>query len=344
MSDESQPVSTEPTPLQTQAGGSPTGAIPEPARNTPGTLVLQWLTYAFWGWTVLALTWLTALSVSFFINRSDYNGDDGSGIAYSLAAVIVLFVISVICDWLYSKREPLPKHGASMVIMIIHAVIFALFGIGAVIAAVFAIVNMFIGSESSTDGPLTVLITSLIIAVVYGATLLRTLRPLRIRRITLVYGAFMALIVSAITVLGIVGPVIFAASTKDDRLIERGLVEVSEAVRNHTAKADALPKSLQDIREAVTGDGRQLIDRGMVEYVPGNEVSMSGSPTLPPAINSDTAVFDYTLCVTYKAKKGGDYIRTQEYTERQVSPDTYAHPAGRVCYELTTSFRYIHDQ
>jgi len=40
---------------------TPAAPIASTSHNSPGLLVLQWLTYAFWGWTVLALAWLTGL-------------------------------------------------------------------------------------------------------------------------------------------------------------------------------------------------------------------------------------------------------------------------------------------
>src|SRR5680860_463031 len=105
----------------------------EPKINTPGIIVLQWLTYAFWGLTVFATSLLSASVIAYFITPT--NNNDFS--AYATAAVLVLLPISVICDIFYSKQEPEHKTGASSIIMIIHAVFFALFSIGALIAIVF---------------------------------------------------------------------------------------------------------------------------------------------------------------------------------------------------------------
>jgi hypothetical protein len=350
----------EPAPVTTAPTTSPeTVAVVAEVHNSPGSLVLQWLTYAFWGWTVLALTWLTAISVGFFINRESIESYQSTTVAYSLAAVLVLFVISLICDIFYSRVEPLKKHGAAMVIMIIHAVIFALFGIGALIVAVFAVVRLLIGdgdgSSYGDSGAVTTLITGLIIAVVYGATLLRTLRPFKLKRSGLVYWVFMAIVTIAITTLGIAGPTWNARVTRDDRLIERTLPQLSEAIRSYTAKADKLPANLAEVRDEVTGETRTLIDRNLVEYKPGKEVTASDTNASestsvlapddprrsPPITPESEKSFMYTLCVTYKAKKGtGQTYPAYDVGGNSISPETYYHEAGRVCYDLTTSYSY----
>ena len=106
--------------------------------NTAGTLILQWLTYAFWGWAVLSLSILTGLVIFNFLNGSQ----SSTSTPYAIAAVIVLLPISVLCDYLYSKREPILKSGPSLVIMVIHSVIFALFGIAALITVCIALLTV----------------------------------------------------------------------------------------------------------------------------------------------------------------------------------------------------------
>lgn len=341
---EKQTVNTWPRPASTTQHTS-AAVVETAAHNSPGILVLQWLTYAFWGWTVLALTWLTAISVGFFIDSSSDYADTSSVIAYPLAAVVVLFVISLIADIFYSRVEPLNKRGAAMVIMIIHAVIFALFGIGALIAAVFGVVRLLIGDGSMYDdgssGAITTLITGLIITVVYGATLLRTIRPFKLKRSALIYWVFMGVVSVAITTLAIVGPTWNAHLTRDDRLIERGLPQLSELIRNHTTKANALPATLSDVRDEAKGDVLALIDRNLVEYKPGSKVEINAedaslSPERPIVAPDETA-YNYTLCVTYKAKKGAQAYPAYSQIG-SVTPETYYHEAGRVCYDLQTGY------
>lgn len=349
--------STPVAPAVTHEPASPTTApvpvtsVEQPIHNGPGTLVLQWLTYAFWGWTVLALAWLTSISVGFFLNPSSTESYESTMISYSLAAVVVLFVISLLCDIFYSRLEPLKKTGAAMVIMIIHAVIFGLFGIGSLIAAVFGVVRLLIGDSSGSSygdsGAWTTIITGLIIALVYGATLLRTLRPFKMKRSSLIYWIFMAVVTVTITVLAIVGPTWNARLTRDDRLIERALPQLSSTINDQTSKEDALPKTLAEVRDKASEEARVLIDRNLVEYKPGKEVTSVTPLSIPeaksPVPAPDDKAFSYTLCVTYKAKKGSDYYPARDIASySNTSPDTYQHPAGRVCYDLQTSYSGIY--
>lgn len=329
------------------------------AHNSPGVLVLQWLTYAFWGWTVLSLAWLTAISVGFFMNPSSTERYQSEIVAYSLAAVIVLFIISLICDVFYSRRETLQKTGAAMVIMIIHAVIFALCGIGSLIVAVFAIVRLLIGdnhgSSYGDSGAITTLITGLIIALVYGATLLRTVRPFKLKRSGMVYWIFMIVVTLSITGLAIAGPTWNARLTRDDRLIERALPDLSGTINNHSAKADRLPQSLADVRDEASEEAKLLIDRNLVEYIPGKKVGQStvNAQDLPLQENTslrkrsivapDDEAYTYTLCVTYKTKRGSDaYSSADRDNYGQTTPDTYYHQAGRTCYRLVTNYSGIY--
>lgn len=146
--------------------------ISEPNTSSPGLIVLQWLTYAFWGWTVLAMSVLTVTVLANFISKSDTSGF----MPYGIAAVLVLLPISIICDVIYSKHEPLKKLGAASLVMIIHAVLFALFGIGSLIGIVISLVMLFTSSGDSS-GTQTALYSSMIITVLYTAVFLRTMNP-----------------------------------------------------------------------------------------------------------------------------------------------------------------------
>jgi hypothetical protein len=312
---------------------------------TPGNLVLQWLTYAFWGWTILALAWLTALGIGHYLHPETTSYDAPTTVAYALAAVVVLFVISLVSDIFYSRQEPAVKTGASSLIMIIHAVLFALFGIGALIFAVFALVRIFVGEAAASygdSGAKTMLYTGLLIAAVYALTLLRTVRTFKPFGSTRFYWLVMAAVTVGVVWLGVTGPVWQARETRDDRLIERGLPVLSEAIRAHSAKADTLPASLSAVKDEVKGDARTLIDRNLVEYKPGGEISDGAEGSTPELFDSISRGYEYQLCVTYKAKKGdGTYYAKPAYDmDRQISPDTWTHDAGRVCYDLVTNTAY----
>lgn len=331
-----------PQPQVQPVAAAPAAVAPMP--NNPMTLVLQWLTYAFWGWTALSLSVLTWISIHFYFNEASSESGVSSTISYPLAAVLVLFAISFVCDSFYSKREPAHKVGAAMVIMVIHAVIFALFGIGWVISAVFGAISLGIGpEEGDSTAALTTIITGVIISLVYGASLLRTIRPPQIKRVRALYAMFMGVITIVVALMGIFGPVMNARETKDDRLIEQGIGGVARAVNDYADENGELPSDLAAIKGDTSSSSKELIDRSLVEYTPGEQVveSRTATPSRFAPTESTDKVFNYELCVTYKAKKDSDYsYASYEDRTKQTTPDAYYHDAGRVCYDLVTDYVY----
>ena len=91
------------TVQSTNSGPAPAQAAnpaPHPATNT-GQIILQWLTYALWGWTVLIMSILTGMVMASLIGDADI-----SSVAYPVAAVLVLLPAAFIADLFYSKQEP----------------------------------------------------------------------------------------------------------------------------------------------------------------------------------------------------------------------------------------------
>lgn len=333
-------LATEPQAVPPAPAPTPPAAPASP--NSPGVVVLQWLTYAFWGWTVLALSSLTAAVLTTFIAQSDTSAFS----KYALAAILVLLPLSLACDIFYSKYEPVKKTGAATVVMVIHAVIFALFGIGSLIVAVFSVVQMLTGSGDSTPSQIA-LYTSLIIFVVYLAVFLRTLNLEQTPWIRKAFIAFMLVAVGTIGALGIFGPIAHERATRDDRLITSNLYEIQQAIEDYAKDNNKLPEKLSDVN--AKGDAAELIERNLVKYTP-NTLKAS-TTTSPSSRSSRTTItprtkteFYYTLCVNYK-KPSSKYNSKKIYDPSLAYPDdgeysTYVyasnHPAGEVCYKLKT--------
>lgn len=326
------------------------------SHNSAGVLVLQWLSYAFWGWMIASLWWLSSVAIGHFIDGGDdILGDFGSFSAYLLAATLVLFIIALVTDIVYSRREPMPKTGAAMVIMIIHTVVYALFGIGAVIAAVFASVQLMIGdSDGYGVTATTVLLSALLAASVYGALLLRIVRPKASRLIAKVYWVYVCIVAIAVMVFAVIGPIAEVRLSKSDSQIESGLPQVSTQINRYTTNNLKLPASLDDIKSQLTGNAKVIIDQKLVSYQPGAVISPASASTTATSGTSlqesvdqakvaDRPAYNYTLCVEYKYDKNGDYA--SDYTDptyRTTTPSTYYHAKGKVCYDLVTSDTYAY--
>lgn len=305
-------------------------------------VVLQWLTYAFWGWTILALSILTAMVLSSFIAKAD----TGSFTPYGIAAVLVLLPIAFTCDYFYSKKEPEKKTGAETIVTVIHAVIFALCGIGALITAVFFIVQLFTSNSSDQTGIIVGILSAFIVAFFYLITFLRTLNPSKLPQIKHYYKFVMLALVGIIAILGIVGPVAAERSTRNDRLIQSGLSDLSSSINDYVDNNKKLPSQLSDI--TASGDAKKLIDDNMVRYKAVDSAQTSASKQSDRLSQStgarQSSDYRYELCVTYsqKSRSYDDYneINGRSYKDSDGYSSylsVYSHPAGEVCYKLKTT-------
>ncbi len=306
---------------------------PKEVRQTAGVTVLQWLAYAFWGWLLFGLIWMLALVLMSFIIPEESAVVSGM-LPYSIAAILVLLPVAFVIDFFYRKHEPVKKVGAAAVIMIIHAVIFALFGIGALIVAIFVGLNGLIEGRIS-DGQMVAIGTLLGSVVLYALALVRTLHPPRPARLSFIYWMTMIGISALLLVLGFVGPLASSLKTRDDRRIVEHLPAVHSDIQSYITKNDKAPKSLDDVE--LTRDGaRDLVRDGLVRY-------KDDGAKVTGVLREDSVEHRYQLCVTYKGATGsGDpYSDYDDYSYERRSRDTYreylsiySHPKGEVCYKL----------
>jgi hypothetical protein len=325
--------SPDPLPAVTPVSESrPLGAV-APAdthHSSPALIILQWLTYAFWGWTLLAVIALVGLVVGNFFD----NFDTSAILPYSIAAVLVLLPLSLICDLFYGRSEPTRKSGGATVVMVIHAVIFALFGIGLLIGLVFTLVNQGINGFSSFDSVRTALVTLAISVILYALTFLRTLNPTAVVPIARIYRIAMLAIIGLFIVLAFVGPAARSAATRDDREIVANISAISESVNNYIVTNNKFPASLSDVN--LKDRAKALVDKGLVKYKSdGKEAAIDSYEDEDARYVSDE--YRYQLCVTYKEKTQGYGDRYSTIGRQDSYEDylyVYDHPAGEVCYKL----------
>lgn len=306
-------------------------------KTSPGITVLQWLTYAFWGWTIFATSCLSGAVFAYYT----LGEDTSSMIPYAVAAVLVLLPLSAVCDYFYSKKEPEKKTGASAVVMIIHAVLFAIFGIGALITAVFSLVSLFIGNNSE-EGMGIVLGTSLIVFVLYAAAFLRALLPFKPTLIRRLFVIIMITVIGLMCFLGFIGPVAGARLTRTDRLIESNLSSLPYSIDAYVRDNNRLPTRLSDL--SLREGEKELVDENLVVYKPMTSSSSTsdilrdiGANSSSSYSNGKTATtYRYQLCVDYKkAKEGESYSSYDNDSDGyRNSVSNYTHPAGNVCYKL----------
>lgn len=286
-----------------------------------GVIVLQWLTYAFWGWLIIGLIWMLALILTNFIYKGGSSGVVDM-LPYAIAVILVLLPVAFVLDLFYRRREPVKKSGASAIIMVIHAVIFALFGIGVLIASIFVSLNAVIGGSFS-DGQIVAIFTLLGAALLYAMAFLRTLRPVKLAKFPMIYGVSMLVISLVVLIMGIVGPLASSIQTRDDRRIESHLSDVSSGINEYIRSNNSAPDSLSSVK--LSEEGRALVDDKLVRYKNNDRQLYRGG----------SIAHSYQLCVTYTAEKGEqEEISTPASGDTMLYRASTGHPKGEVCYDL----------
>lgn len=303
----------------------------QPQNSSAGVIVLQWLTYAFWGWLILGLLWLMSVVLINFILGESVN----ETVPYAIAASVVLLPIAFFCDLFYRKHEPVKKAGGAMVIMVIHTVLYALLGIIALIIAVFIGVNSLINIGEPLDSQMVGMFTALFAAVLYTGAFLRTLNPFKSRKFSLGYGISMIAVTVTLLALTITGPVVASIASRGDRTIEQGLPSVQAAVETYISDNNKLPSSLKDVT-VKNKDAQKLLDENKVEYI---AVGKTESVKVKNSKVNSESYFRYQLCVEYKADSGNSRYSSGYYDGNPSEGyttylNTYSHGEGRTCYKL----------
>ncbi len=368
------------TSASTTAPATPATVPVAHQEHTPGgAFVLQWLSYAFWFWYGVSMSWLAGVVINYFVTRSHSVAWAGE-LAYPLAAVIVMMVITLVTDWFYTKHEPARKTGGANVLMLLHAVPFVLIAIGSLITMVFSLLTMVLNSNpvATIDGPLQVLLVALVVAAIFGLLAFRIVfggRKAGARKVTWIVLGVLAL---GFIIAAFAGPALEAARTKQDRLIETALPSLSSDIRNYAQKNDKLPATLTDVSHNETDQAsavQLLIDQKLVTYKPNTIPAKEGNSSVPgeddgvvvPAKTSSTIYppasgqkrFYYQLCTTYRDEKKSTSNYTNSGMGANYTTDMSAgvsadyrydyvysiasHPAGQVCYNLYADGKYTYN-
>lgn len=310
----------------------------EPQTSSAGVTVLQWLTYAFWGWLAASLLWLMGTVLSSAILNETTN----ESTPYAIAAAVVLLPLAFVCDLLYRKHEPAKKAGGAMVIMVVHAVLFALISIVSLIIAVFITVNGLVEVDSGDDERLVGILTALTATVLFAGAFVRALNPLKGKKPARIYALAMLGVTLLLLALTIAGPLVKSIATRGDRIIEQALPSVQSSIEAYINDNSKLPASLKDV-SFTDEDAQELVEDGKVEYIPEEKTGVSILDINNPEVATKEddlnlqKTFRYQLCVEYQAASGnkgrsGYYADEMNGYKSYIS--TYSHDAGRTCYKL----------
>ena len=331
--DSSVPQDGQPVP-QKQPAATPVSDSSVKQSN-PATLVLQWLTYAFWGWFALGMLWLSFVAFLFY-TKSDVS-DWSSIVAYPIAAVVVLYLMAAITDFFYSRREPAHKTGIATAIMVIHTVIFALCGVGLVVTAVFTLIQLLINDNPDMSFLLSTLFTALVGVAVYIVLIIRSVLVAKIKKIAAMGLGFFGIVALLFIVLCAIGPMSRSIATRQDRQVEASLHVVQRSVDNYISTNKKLPTSLRDItiNDTTNDNTQRFVDDGLITYEKRMPVVIASSYK-----STSSVTYYYALCAMYDYDSG----RSSRSRGSDADPlsyssyiDTSGHKAGKQCYNLETT-------
>lgn len=302
------------------------------------TLVLQWLTYAFWGWFALAMLWLSAVVYAFLVVGSDSN--DWTGVvSYPIASVLVLLVVAAVVDFFYRRREPAKKEGFATAVMVIHTVIFALCGIGALVAAVFAGINLVLSeTPSASNGIRVALFTALTMVPVYALLIARATLVAKWRRIPMLTTIVLSVGAAVFIGIGVFGPVMKSVVTRQDRQVSSALSSIVYAVNSYDQENDKLPESLDGLDfntydNTDTDTIKNLLAKGVITYKPNTK---QGTKPSAQDTYSTRTVHYYQLCATFTSAQTSPYTAYSS-TSYSESISTQYHKKGEQCYNVKTN-------
>jgi hypothetical protein len=273
----------------------------------------------------------------------------GDIIPYAIAAGVVLLPIAFLTDFYYRKHEPAKKTGVAMVIMVIHAVLFALLAIAALIVTVFNSLSALIEASNDIDEKLVAIFTAIGATLLYAATFIRVLNPFKSKKPVFAYSAAMVAVTLLLITFAIVGPLVQTLATKDDRRIEENLPSVGRGINSYIQTNKEVPASLDQVR-FTDNKANLLVKDGLVRYKPEKSATSK--------YNASNIEHRYQLCATFKYKltpQKGNYTYGNSEFDNSVfdnnpnyGPDDYhyinyeriaEHAKGEVCYKLQSTIQ-----
>lgn len=341
--EQTQPMPTEAPIAQPAPEAAATPVNVTAKQADPITLVLQWLTYAFWGWFALAMLWLSYVTFTFFADSSN-NSDWSTTVAYPIAAAAVLFLMASATDYFYARREPARKAGIATAIMVIHTVIFALCGVGLIVTGVFTVIQYSLNANADSS-LLSALYMAIVGVVIYAVLVARTTLVAKIKKLPIITTVLLGVTVLIFVILCITGPMMQSMATKQDRQIESALSGIQDSINDYVDENKKLPASLNDLTLSDTGntDTKDLIQKGAIEYTANSHATtQDSSDALSGRINT---THYYELCATYTHanidKYASSYKNTMSNSDGVSGYSNYlnaaSHKEGRECYKIQTT-------
>lgn len=309
------------------------GAPQQPGnRSAAVQVVMQWLSYGLWEWTLIMLSILLSATLSYYFISST-RGRDYSWLAYIVASMLVLLPFAFVTDRLYAKQEPPHKHGFAAVVQVLNAIVVFLAAIGGLITCVVSIFMLFVNADSDSSTYIAI-VSSLVVASLSLLLFLRIMRFDKLAKFNHWFPLTVVIIAGLTAILALAGPFRAEVRLKNDRLIEGNLSSLNNAIHDYARSKGELPNDLSALNGGLSYQGsvKLLVTKGLVTYrkLPASSTSTTNSfnrTTITGTLGGN--IGRYELCANYKQEKKAEFSYTSNST---TYIDTSSHQAGKQCY------------
>lgn len=315
---------------------------------SPGLVVLQWLSYAFWGLAVFALAYVVYTTTLYYIDTT--NDVTPEAVVYGVAALFILSPLAIVADIFHSRRESANKHAVSAVVMVIHAVLAALIALVSLVVLVFTSVSLLLTTATDT-ATVPKIITASVLFVLFAVLLVRIARPTLLTKLRWIVRLTIAAIITIVIGFAIAGPVVYTLQTREDRDIRDSLNTVNMYITQSVSDTTGLPATIDLTNKPVTygpydvnanNTAKRLVAEGKITYQANTKPSTVATDQAPTS-----TTYYYRLCATFSHSLR-DSIPAVSYPYPVASSAAYQDSidlshivAGTKCFNLkTTLYHY----
>lgn len=286
-------------------------------------IVLQWVTYFFWLVTITLTSTIIGATLAYFITDTS----DIDWVAYTVAPLIILLILSFFADKYYRRIEPTKKIGFSAVVMVINAVFVCLLSIGALIVSLISLTTI-ITDPGGVEARVVTFLTSLIVAIMTALLFARIANTAKLHVLANKYWLIMLVIVLATLFFAITGPFINKIQRRADSLIENNYSKIINEVSSYTRENKKLPDSLKDLE--LSDGAREAVDSGKISYKKVQEPVDMTTDDIYYRLGDTSKKAEFELCVDWDYERKG--FDSSLYNGKR-SYYGGAHKSGEECYE-----------
>lgn len=302
--------------------------------STPAFVTMQWLSYAFWALASIAIVYLVSVITNYVLNVDTTVTTEA--VAYAVAASFIVLPLAFTLDVFFSRHEDDNKSNASSVVMVVHAVGFAVISVIALITAVFNLINMVL-NDYDDKGLWIAVVAAVTTCVLFGILFIRTIKPELFPRLREYYRYLILALILIAGFWAIFGPGAKALDTKQSRGVRDSMMQITSAVDNYVTSNGTLPKDIDAMMSAgyyfgdvSTSQMKDYIVRGVLSYEPNTKAFTEAD---------GVKTFYYKICGTFDR----DLMMGGGMTNMMAREDGYYNSldlgnvtAGTHCYDMAT--------